>query len=76
MTAIAEKLRNELVSLSASERGELAHFLICTLDEEMGDTSEAAWDAELDRRAAEIQSGSVVGEPVEKVFTELRAKHS
>jgi putative addiction module component (TIGR02574 family) len=76
MTAIAEKLRNELVSLSASERGELAHFLIRTLDEETGDDSEAAWDAELDRRAAEIQSGSVVGEPAEKVFAELRVKHS
>jgi hypothetical protein len=31
---------------------------------------------ELKRRAAEIESGRVVGEPAEKMLRELRAKYS
>jgi hypothetical protein len=39
------------------------------------DDSEAAWDAELERRAAEIKSGQAIGEPASKVFAELRDKY-
>ena len=38
--------------------------------------AEAAWDAELARRMAEIKSGKSVGESADQVFTELRQKFS
>jgi putative addiction module component (TIGR02574 family) len=77
MTAAIEKLRAELTILNDSERGELAHFLIQSLDpsSENGD-AETAWDAELERRADEIRSGQAIGVPADKVFSEILAKHS
>lgn len=76
MSATAEKIRTELASLNDSERAELAHFLIQSLTQGVDKDAEAAWDAELARRAEEIKSGRAKGEPAEKVFSELRAKHS
>ena len=37
---------------------------------------DAAWEAELARRVADIQSGKVVGIPAAQVFDELRAQFS
>lgn len=76
MTDTAEKLKTQLAQLSTQERAELAHFLIHSLDEGVDADADAAWDAELARRLEEIRSGKAVGEPAEKVFAELRKKHS
>ncbi len=76
MTEAAERLKSELSQLSLQERAELAHFLIYSLDEEMDADAEAAWDAELVQRMAEIKSGTAVGEPADKVFAALREKYS
>jgi putative addiction module component (TIGR02574 family) len=76
MTEIAEKLKAQLSQLSMQERAELAHFLIHSLDEAVDADAEAAWDAELARRMAEIRSGNAVGEPADQVFAELRKKYS
>lgn len=69
-------MRTELSLLDASDRAELAHYLIESLDEGSDAGTGAAWDAELARRADEITSGRARGEPAEKVFRELRAKYS
>jgi hypothetical protein len=37
---------------------------------------EAAWVAELSKRAADVRNGTVTLEPAEKVFTELREKYA
>jgi putative addiction module component (TIGR02574 family) len=76
MSEAAERLKSELAHLPAPERAALAHFLIHSLDEESEADAEAAWDTELIRRAEEIRSGKAVGEPADKVFAELREKHS
>jgi putative addiction module component (TIGR02574 family) len=76
MTETAEKLKAQLSRLSTEERAELAHFLLHSLDEGVDADAEAAWDAELARRMAEIRSGQAVGEPADKVFAELRKKYS
>ena len=76
MTETAEKLKIELSRLSMQERAELAYFLIHSLDENVDDDAEMAWDAELERRMQEITSGNASGEPSIKVFAELREKHS
>ena len=76
MTAVAEKLRTELSKLNDTERGELAHFLIQSLDPSSDQDAETAWDTELERRADEIRSGQAIGVPADKVFSEILAKHS
>jgi putative addiction module component (TIGR02574 family) len=76
MSEIAEKLKATLSQLPIEDRAALAHFLIQSLDEEEDSEAEAAWDAELERRFAEIESGQAVGEPVEQVMARLRAKYS
>ena len=76
MSVTAEKIRTELTSLNEIERAELAHFLIQSLNHGEDANAETAWDEELARRAEEIKSGRATGEPADKVFSELRAKHS
>ena len=76
MSVTAEKIRTELAGLNAAERAELAHYLIKSLDSGTDADAEAAWDAELARRAEEIRSGRAVGIPAVQVFSELRAKYS
>jgi putative addiction module component (TIGR02574 family) len=65
-----------LARLPSKDRAALARFLIASLDDEVDDDAEAAWDEELKRREEEIRSGKEVGEPAEKVMRELRAKYS
>jgi putative addiction module component (TIGR02574 family) len=76
MTAKAVRMKSELAGLTPQDRAELVRFLIESLDgkEEQGVT--AAWDEELKRRAEEIQSGRVTGEPAEKLLREMRARYS
>lgn len=76
MTEIAEKIKVELLRLSVQDRAELAYFLIHSLDEDMDEDVEAAWDAEIMRRLEDILSGKAVAEPASKVFSELREKYS
>lgn len=58
MATVIEKLKSELTEL--------------TLDGEPDSDIEAAWDAELERRAEMIRQGTATGEPAEQVFAELR----
>ena len=76
MSKVAEKLKSEMARLSTGERAEIAHFLICSLDEGGDADAEAAWDAELARRMEDIKTGKAKGEPAHKVFAELREKYS
>jgi putative addiction module component (TIGR02574 family) len=76
MTETAEKLKLELSQLSAQERAEIAHFLIQSLDSDVDNEVEAAWDTELTLRLEDIQRGTAIGEPSNQVFSELREKYS
>jgi putative addiction module component (TIGR02574 family) len=71
-------LKAELTRLSVGERAELAEFLMDSLDNDANGVpeAEAAFAAELKRRADEIRSGKVVGIPAEQMFRELREKYS
>ncbi|MGP0068931.1 MAG: addiction module protein [Isosphaeraceae bacterium] len=75
MPVTLQEWKAELSGLSEQERAELAQFLLDTLDGIDVDV-EAAWDAELARRAEEIRSGTASGKPADQVFAELREKHS
>ncbi len=77
MAETLDQLKRQLGTLPTQERAELAQFLLHSLDEDEDPAEvEAAWAAELDRRADEIISGKVVGIPAEEVFKELREKYS
>jgi putative addiction module component (TIGR02574 family) len=53
-----EKIRLEAMTLPESERAELAHNLVTSLDGPADPDAEQAWDAEILRRLAEIDSGT------------------
>ena len=69
-------LKSEVGKLSSQERAELAHFLLSSLDPDVDPDAEAAWDAELARREAEIDSGKIIGRPAGEVFARLHEKFS
>lgn len=76
MTETAEKLKLKLSQVSAQERAEIAHFLIQSLDRDVDNDVEAAWDTELTKRLEDIPRGTAIGEPSNQVFSELREKYS
>ncbi|MBD2775096.1 addiction module protein [Iningainema tapete] len=76
MSETAEKLKLELSRLSTQERAELASFLINSLDGDIDDDVEVAWDKELSKRLEDIHHRTAVGEPSNQVFSELREKYS
>ncbi|MSU78494.1 MAG: addiction module component [Gemmataceae bacterium] len=76
MPATVQEFKQELQSLPAPQRAELAHFLIESLDDEHDLDAEAAWDKEIEFRLTEIQSGKAQGIPAEEVFAKIREKYS
>lgn len=70
MARSARELFEEAMRLDAKERATLMRLLIDTLDNESEEGSEDAWRAEIDRRIAELDAGTVDTIPWE----ELRAR--
>ncbi len=75
MTELADRLKSELLRLPTEDRAELAYFLIRSLDDEDDADVQAAWEAELERRWQEMESGKAAGERAEDVFAEMRKKY-
>jgi putative addiction module component (TIGR02574 family) len=59
MTQEAAELLKKALSLPASERADLAGSLIESLDDTQDEAVAAAWDEEVARRMADIDSGAV-----------------
>ena len=59
MTTPAHRLYDSALQLPDSERAELAAWLIESLDPEVDDDVDAAWDAEIKRRIAELDNDAV-----------------
>lgn len=53
-----EKLRSAALGLTERERAELAHDLVASLDGPAEIDAEQAWEAEIRRRIAEIDTGA------------------
>ncbi len=74
MAALLKEIENQALQLSLQERGKLIHRLIVSLEGPAEDTPEAiakAWDEEIARRVAEIDAGTAVLIPHEKVVAEI-----
>ncbi|MBI2929329.1 MAG: addiction module protein [Verrucomicrobia bacterium] len=74
MTAEAEKIALEVLTLPTAVRAFLAHRLIASLEDDFDDDAEAEWAAVIDRRSQEIEAGTVTCRPVAEVVKEIRAK--
>jgi putative addiction module component (TIGR02574 family) len=57
-TSALEKVRAEALNLPEPERAALAHDLVTSLDGPEDPDAEQAWNAEVLRRLAEIDSGA------------------
>ena len=57
-SVVLERLRSEALTLSESERAELAHALVTSLDGLPDPNSQDAWDKEIVRRIGEIEAGT------------------
>jgi putative addiction module component (TIGR02574 family) len=72
MSTQLERLAVELLGLPNSSRALLATKLIESLDETETPDPQAAWIAVAERRAKELEDGTVQGIPAEEVFRKLR----
>lgn len=63
MNTLTKQLYDNALQLPDGERAELAAWLIESLDRELDDDVEAAWDAEISRRIAQLDSGAVAAVP-------------
>ena len=63
MEMSTDELRDAALTLPTKDRAELAHDLLRSLDGPEDPDAEAAWLAEIERRARELAEGSV--EPVD-----------
>jgi putative addiction module component (TIGR02574 family) len=73
-----EKLRSDVLALPVEERAELAHALLESLHEEADPDADAAWLAELDRRAQAVADGTAKlvdwEEARERISARLKAR--
>ena len=72
MSELAERLKTEALGLPNEDRAELAYCLIRSLDEGDDPGVQSAWEAELERRWQDMESGKVAGQPADRVFSESR----
>jgi putative addiction module component (TIGR02574 family) len=77
MTQETAELLKRALSLPVSERADLAGSLIESLEETQDESVAAAWDEEVARRMADIDSGKAKMIPWEEVREKLssRLKH-
>lgn len=66
-----ERLESEAMLLTSGERAAFAQMLLASLDEDAD--LDGAWAAEVERRIADVESGTVEVVPVADGIAQLRA---
>ncbi|MBN1868059.1 addiction module protein [Candidatus Sumerlaeota bacterium] len=74
MSTTVEKVRDEALSLSVSERASLAHDLILSLENPADFELSREQEAEIARRVQSVREGTAQGRPVAEVFADIRAR--
>jgi len=72
MTTLVDELSARAKTLSVQDRERLAEELLASLDQEPDSEADAAWDREIQRRVAEVESGTVTLVRSEDVHAEAR----
>jgi putative addiction module component (TIGR02574 family) len=75
-SATLEKLRAEALRLSQPERAELAHELVKSLDAPADADATEAWEQEILRRLADVDSGTATLIDREELRRRMRARMS
>ena len=63
MSKTGQKVLDKALQLEIAERAEVAAELLASLDGERDEDVQAAWAAEIERRAARARSGEDTGSP-------------
>ena len=72
MTDPVAELSQRARELAPEDRARLAEELLASLEGELEPDVDAAWDAELMKRIAEVDSGAVKLVPADEVFARVR----
>jgi len=71
-----EKVRNDVMGLSVSERASLAHELILSLDDPADLDLSPAQESEIQRRLKIVREGTATGRAKAEVFADIRSSYS
>jgi len=72
----AEQIAHKALSLSTTERAEVAAVLLASLDGEPDEEVEAAWATEIEHRAERVRAGEATGRPWSEVRTDLERRRA
>lgn len=72
MSTIVENVLAQALQMPAKERATIAERLLASLDTQIDEEVETAWQQEVQRRLAEIDNGETVCLPWEHVLQRLR----
>ena len=76
MSKAIEIVLHDAMQLSTPERAELAAALLASLEGEPEEEVEAAWAAEIERRAELVRTGKAHGRPWAEVRDRLRRRRA
>ena len=74
MTALAEKILNQILSLPCEDRVVVAEKLLQSLNSPAQTDIDHAWAEEVERRIDDIDSGKIASIPGDKVFSDIRER--
>lgn len=72
MPDLVAELSQRARQLAPEDRARLAQELLASLEGELAPEVDAAWDAELRKRVAEVEAGAVKLVPADEVFARVR----
>ena len=72
MPDLVAELSERAKVLSPEDRARLAEELLASLEESPSAEVDAAWDAEIRSRIAEVEAGTVILSSAEQVFSRVR----
>jgi putative addiction module component (TIGR02574 family) len=72
MPPLLEQLATQAIALSPEDRARLADLLLASLPDEAGEEVDAAWDQEIERRVAAIESGAARLIPAADIHADAR----
>jgi putative addiction module component (TIGR02574 family) len=72
MPDLVTELSQRARALAPEDRARLAEELLASLEADRDPQVDAAWDEELRRRIAEVESGAVKLVPADEVFARVR----
>ena len=75
MPATIEQLTHDALTLSELDRAQLAKTLLGSLEPDIEQGVQEAWDMEVSKRLERLRQGAAQGRPAAEVFRDIRARH-